>query len=296
MNIEIHKDLEKKQIQILSFIKHRGCVTLRNLHCVCLKLIEADPEELQEFYGNSPEYKIAYPLLRLGILEFRRERNLLNNKFKGYVFAPEQQFVKMKNHDGRVFGMNTKIEKYGYDIFHEKSIVRSNYAILQSDPVMLIKKIPNIIDIINYFPIEKDVNLRVKFDPYTYKYETQHCSGPGIYKENDYVYLPTYLKDAKNYIRRIPNINQNIDSINWARLYVNMLNKQIPYRYDKDKNLLELKNQDLPIVLSRALYFFSYNYHLNRLPFYKTKEYPDIPVSSEIELRRILKLRGLNND
>ncbi len=232
------------QEQLFQWLLIKETANWRQIHAVCNQLTE--PFKDCKYFCNYPIYKLLYPLINIGLIDVAYVEN--TNKIF-FSIAP----------NCLIENRNTFIGRKSFDSFFYEQIFDKNIAIDKSDfkPLCFLQSLPTVHQIINSFKDANNVCMIFKCHLEN-KYKFEECYNTketGIYKQDNKVYLPSFIVDESNNLcKKIPDYDTNYESINWARCYVRNMNDEKFFRWNKQtKELFLNRYSEIPTLVFRAL-------------------------------------------
>lgn len=275
------------------WIRDRGVCSIPQLVSACKKLVQPYGDEPP--YSSNPIFWLVFPLLRLGILEYGiKEAGVV-------VFASNQMRFILP--DNRIIQCNNEVNQARFlDVTNEKD---ADKEVFEFHPLHFLQSFPTIYSMVESYT-EYSTNVGVfgfyrnlntlKTEPSTNSNEQK----VGLYKINNYPYIPFCLVLSNNKKKRIPLMGESLDALNYASCYVLMESGKPIFRYYKnEEKLCVLHPALLPVLISRALIQFDPKQLLD-LNFHKNSvnEYAKIPLPAIHELQRIFSntsVEGVND-
>ena len=277
---KIDEDFWNKQNQIYLFLQYEGFVEWIKIRKVCMSLIESCSNDVKNWYGKYPEYKLFCPLVLNGIVDFA----LYNNRFgyslssRTYLIAESKDRLIYLNH----FSLNNCSQRISQELCQ-----RMAFSILYS--------FPSLEEIIKSWNretlLEKDYYLKEGL--YSTSKNASKINDICIFKKDSSSYSADYITIDKINSYKIPN--KTFEDLNIARTYIRMhlIHKKISamFIYNKSTNELSYEYyQELPIAIYRALILFDVQQLENKelfLPNRNNKSFTRIPEKSLSFLRNI---------
>ena len=267
-------DFLHKQDQIRSWLHYISFAGWRDLNNKCIGLISGESEEVINQYGKNPIYKLVYPMIINGDIEFVKKEDEF-----GFTLASKK--LDDKNHEEcQSMAMNllksfpdllSYIKKWGETEFSLTKTVYpkdSSGFIKEKTGDFLCKQL------VTYLPTKK--YLLFKERPITSPHLPTYFGIFDEEKQKDLIYkLPDNLLDAASYCQCVIKNHQ----------------KKSLFTYDKNTKELSCKNHIIiPLLIQRILIMFDKE-QLNDKEIYRPyrnyKPFMNIPAEAVKCLKRI---------
>jgi hypothetical protein len=195
------------------------------------------------------EYKVLYPLLRSGIIETARRPE--TDKLV-YCLGSEV-IIEMENNQAIEI---IPIQNICRVIEHIQEKNPKKNKVKKEDSLLLLRSMPSLHAVITHW---KNSTTEVyfiyeRFESNHFKY-AQDSSLPNIYTNQDKIYSNRYIRTENKSLYLIPEIEDNIDSLNIALCYLEIIKKHSHFAFNEnDKELTCWTfHRMLPFVICRAL-------------------------------------------
>jgi hypothetical protein len=249
-------------------------------------------------------YNLFYPLLRYGLVEFIGKGNyqissplfILNRDSSDYRYAAinlnKFQLEDLKQ-TASTTGFHTDIFQIARFSGTRSTIMEfsgKNQIPIQNNRIYkILSQIPSILDIVGSF--EKcypDSNgfYHSNLDDFEWK-KVKNELKPGLYKASAEDYSQRYFRCADNTWKRVPLMEENLDSSNIARCAQGILENKKFLFYDPVKKQLVNKNIFLPILIDRILRIPSYHLTDGAIQMNGATVYNNLTMSDYKKLNRI---------
>ncbi len=195
------------------------------------------------------EYKVLYPLLRCGILETAR---CLETDKLVYCLGPE---ILIETEDNRVIEIipPKNICRITEKLESEKHL---NNKINMNNSLNLLKSIPSLYAVITHWQ-KSETEVHYIYDKFNKNpfLTARDTSLPNIYTSRDKVYSNRYIRVNDGTLYRIPEIEDNIDGINIALCYLEVIKGYSLFIFNQNKKELNCRifSTMLPFLICRAL-------------------------------------------
>jgi len=271
-NKELVKSLQRKILLFLSVTNYASWHILkRNIR----NLVDSEPSNI-----INPEYQVIYPLLRTGFIETARNPETGKLVYclgsNAIIQTPCENLLKITTRD-----------------FHCEIIEKNNeetYPIISKDAsLFILKNIPPLKEVILHW-IKSEVLLQFIYNRFNKNHfiRAKETVTPNIYSHSNFFYSNKYLK-TKEELYLIPSIEDNIDAMNIALCYLQVINERCIFNYNPLKETITSAYFDsiLPFLICRALLLCDPMILLNEIHFENSITIKYITKKHITELKRI---------
>jgi hypothetical protein len=197
------------------------------------------------------EYKVLYPLLRIGVIETARRPE--TGKLV-YCLGPHSIIEIEDNHAHAIEVIPAK--NLCRKIDQSKMNNYGNNKASWKDSLTLLKVIPSLQTVITHWETSETEVYYIyeKFEKNHFK-TARDTSLPNIYTNRDKIYSNKYIKIENGMLYLIPEIQDNIDGFNIAHCYLEIIKRHLHFTFNRNtKELICWTfHSMLPIIICRAL-------------------------------------------
>jgi len=297
------RNFRELQSLLFHWLKNYGTRNISQIRAACQGLMRSY-DIIDEKTAKNCLYNLFYPFLRYGLVEFIGKENyqissplfIFNRDGSDYRYAA----INLK--ELQLDDLQQRVDDFQTDIFqiarfkgHRTTIIEfasKNQIPIQDNRIdKIFSQIPTIPDTVNSFE-NSYPDSRGFYHFYLEHFEWKKIKNelmPGLYKAAEEDYSNRYFMCADNTWKRVPLMEENLDSSNIARCAQTIMeNKKFLY-YNPVKKQLIHKGIYLPILLDRILRIPSY--HLADGVIEKNGEtiYNNIAINIYKDINRIFR-------
>lgn len=283
----------EEQELFLRWFKHHGVRSISQVRIASKQILNS--------YGKNSKsslFKVFYPLLRIGLLEFIGEgKYQVSNP--AILYYPKEEIALCYNlTEQHISKLKNKFDIREISTFDLIQInVKKQDAIAFCDSNSILLSEPDLVNNLINFPSVKDLISTFKretisaegeyYDIINHKWEKHKEQGFGIYRSSKDS-LRTYLRTEQygDLIILDSSINPEYRII--AEVFHVGKIKYAYLSYNKDQKILTIRNINIPILLERVLKASSVENLLCTEKLYNEVKFKNIPFSAIKHLERIL--------
>lgn len=250
-----------------------------------------------EYETKSSLFKIFYPLVRYGLIEFCGNGTYISSKPILLFYPDNKAAVGVNLNSVQIEKFKNSFQPYTIDKFDiirftasEKELV----AISKETDIPLSKpniseylsnfpKIKNCINAINGFEDTYFSNFEEKFDIRGRKWEKARNESFGLFKNSENAQKYYFIENGVTY--SIPSNAQNPDTRPIVESYIYC--KQAGFKYYSKEKKLDVGNVNLPILIERVLRLASLYETTVYTKEYNNQIYSNITINTVLQLDRI---------
>ena len=284
-----------EELQAL-FFKWFKCYESRNLNQI--RVATKNLLASYEYETKSSLFKIFYPLVRYGLIEFCGDGTYtLSNPI--LLFYPDNKAVGVNLNSGLIEKLKNSFQPYTIDQF---GIIRftatENELVTFSKETDIPLSKPNISEYLSNFPNVKNCindingfeetyfsNFEEKFDIRGRKWEKARNESFGLFKNAQKYY---FIENGATY--SIPSYTQNPDARPIVESYIYC--KQAGFKYNYNTKELNVGNINLPILIERVLRLASLFDTTDYTKEYNNQIYSNITTNTVLQLDRIFDTKS----
>jgi hypothetical protein len=295
------RNLEELQSLLFKWLKNYNSRHINQIRAACHGLLRShniDDEKITRYCL----YRLFYPLLRYGLVEFTGKGNYQTSP--PVIFLNRNgsvcQFAAVNLNKAQLKNLQQTIPDFQIDSFQIVRFSASMVTINNFSSKDQIRIQDNRIDcILSQMPtIRAVVSSFKEFYPnskgfYYFNLDdfewvrSKNELKPGLYKASAEDYSKRCFLEGDNVWRRIPTLEENPDSVNIARWTQGILEQRKYLCYDQIKKLFICRNICLPILLDRVLRIPSYHLLNGVIQSRGTVIYTNITMNNYKQLNRI---------
>ena len=287
------EDFFHKQDQLYIWLRYIGFATWRKVHDVCINLIESDSNEIKEWYGNYPIYKLFYPLIYAGIVEVAYKNGEKKCGFtlaKKIALFPKSNFNYSYSYRGHFLALEEPVDKQE---LYKKALYILNTIPTLENQILKWEKDNTIFGGDDFYIRERNFQLTK---------DKKYIQTSSIVKKSNLIFEPDYLA-----IRRIGkpielykiDIDKDVDAINMARCYIKALNNEPIFEYIKSTKVLScifpIDYSIIPTVIYRLLIMLDIDQLKQDYTFTYLRSGKPFSNISEVAIKLIVKYFGNNS-
>ena len=296
--VELIKDpsFSQKQNQLIIWLRYIGFATWKQVHNVCMSLIEPDSLEIKQWYSSYPIFKMFYPLLYVGIVDIAYNKE--SEKY-GFAIAAKAPLYDSNTISKRISFLS-QFEKEDQTELLSQDICKKN-------ALLLLNSIPSLYEQILSWPLDKYLYKGNEYyirDIFTKKYSERRTviDEPNIISAYNNGYSSEYvaLRNNENLMEfHLLDQEVNCDALNISCCYLKNI-KGIPiFEYNTTKKELSCINiydySNIPILIQRALLL----HDISEVQLINQTQYlrNGIPYTNieEITIKLIQRIFGINS-